>query len=342
MYPKFRIMNIDFRKKSAALTALSIAVLLLAGCQPESDTASGSAEAYPSKSGTVICPWAPGGGTDRIARFMADQLEKELGKPFVVVNRTGGSGAVGHSAGALAKPDGHTLTMATFELSTMHWMGISELTWEDYAPVAEINADAAAILVRSDADWQSLEDLMKYIKANPGKLTMSGTATGGAWDLARAGFLLKAGLAVDAVRWIPAKGSAPSIVELLGGHIDAVCCSVPEAMSQIEAGQLKALVVMAPERLEDFPDIPTAKELGVDWSAVGWRGILAPKGTPPDIVEKISAVCSKIVASQAFRDFMKKNGFAPELRTSEAFGAFLAEQDAQWKTVIEATGYAKQ
>ena len=184
-----------------------------------------------------------------MARFMADQLQKELGKPFVVVNQMGGSGAVGHSAGALAKPDGHTLTMATFELSTMHWMGISDLTWKDYAPVAELNADAAAIMVRSDSPWNSLKDLIGYIEANPGKLTMSGTATGGAWDLARAGFQLEAGIPVDAVRWIPSKGSAPSIVELLGGHIDAVCCSIPEAISQIEAGQLRALVVMSPEKL---------------------------------------------------------------------------------------------
>lgn len=277
-----------------------------------------------------------------MARFMADQLQKELGKPFVVVNQTGGSGAVGHSAGALAKPDGHTLTMATFELSTMHWMGISDLTWKDYAPVAELNADAAAIMVRSDSPWNSLKDLIGYIEANPGKLTMSGTATGGAWDLARAGFQLEAGIPVDAVRWIPSKGSAPSIVELLGGHIDAVCCSIPEAISQIEAGQLRALVVMSPEKLSGHPDLPTAIDEGVDWSAVGWRGIVAPKGTPPDIVKKISDVCSKIVASAEFEEFMRKNGFATEWKSNEAFAVFLEEQDAQWKDVIEATGYARQ
>jgi len=323
--------------------AISIAgIVLLGACQPASGPSTGTAADFPSKSGSIICPWAPGGGTDRMARFMADQLQKELGKPFVVVNQTGGSGAVGHSAGALAKPDGHTLTMATFELSTMHWMGISDLTWKDYAPVAELNADAAAIMVRSDSPWNSLKDLIGYIEANPGKLTMSGTATGGAWDLARAGFQLEAGIPVDAVRWIPSKGSAPSIVELLGGHIDAVCCSIPEAISQIEAGQLRALVVMSPEKLSGHPDLPTSIDEGVDWSAVGWRGIVAPKGTPPDIVKKISDVCSKIVASAEFEEFMRKNGFATEWKSNEAFAVFLEEQDAQWKDVIEATGYARQ
>ena len=187
-------------KISAAISIAGIA--LLGACQPASGPSTGTAADFPSKSGSIICPWAPGGGTDRMARFMADQLQKELGKPFVVVNQMGGSGAVGHSAGALAKPDGHTLTMATFELSTMHWMGISDLTWKDYAPVAELNADAAAIMVRSDSPWNSLKDLIGYIEANPGKLTMSGTATGGAWDLARAGFQLEAGIPVDAVRWL--------------------------------------------------------------------------------------------------------------------------------------------
>lgn len=327
-------------KISAAISMAGIA--LLGACQPASGPSTGTAADFPSKSGSIICPWAPGGGTDRMARFMADQLQKELGKPFVVVNQTGGSGAVGHSAGALAKPDGHTLTMATFELSTMHWMGISDLTWKDYAPVAELNADAAAIMVRSDSPWNSLKDLIGYIEANPGKLTMSGTATGGAWDLARAGFQLEAGIPVDAVRWIPSKGSAPSIVELLGGHIDAVCCSIPEAISQIEAGQLRALVVMSPEKLSGHPDLPTAIDEGVDWSAVGWRGIVAPKGTPPDIVKKISDVCSQIVASAEFEEFMRKNGFATEWKSNEAFAVFLEEQDAQWKDVIEATGYARQ
>jgi tripartite-type tricarboxylate transporter receptor subunit TctC len=327
-------------KISAAISIAGIA--LLGACQPASGPSTGTAADFPSKSGSIICPWAPGGGTDRMARFMADQLQKELGKPFVVVNQMGGSGAVGHSAGALAKPDGHTLTMATFELSTMHWMGISDLTWKDYAPVAELNADAAAIMVRSDSPWNSLKDLIGYIEANPGKLTMSGTATGGAWDLARAGFQLEAGIPVDAVRWIPSKGSAPSIVELLGRHIDAVCCSIPEAISQIEAGQLRALVVMSPEKLSGHPDLPTAIDEGVDWSAVGWRGIVAPKGTPPDIVKKISDVCSKIIASAEFEEFMRKNGFATEWKSNEAFAVFLEEQDAQWKDVIEATGYARQ
>jgi tripartite-type tricarboxylate transporter receptor subunit TctC len=318
-------------------TSLLAGVLVSSGCKP----AGSSIDSYPSKTITVICPWAAGGGTDRLSRFMADELQRELGKPGVVVNRTGGAGAVGHSAGAMAKPDGYTITMITFELNTMHWMGITDLTWENFEPVLQMNADAAAIIVRSDAPWNSLQEFIDEVKANPGNLTMSGTSTGGAWDLARAGFQLEAGLPMNAIRWIPTQGAAPSIVELLGGHIDAICCSVPEAISQIEAGQLRTLAVMSPERLPDYPDIPTMKESGVDWVAVGWRGLALPKGTPEPIVTKVREACERIVKSAEFKSFMKKNGFSAEIRSGEAFSQFLAEQDKQWKDVIEAAGYAK-
>ena len=136
-----------FKSRLIQLLAPLGLIATLTGCAPDRSTS--SVEDYPSKTVTLICPWSPGGGTDRLTRFMADQLQRELGQPFVVVNRTGGSGAVGHSAGALAQPDGHTLTMATFELSTMHWMGISDLTWENYAPILQMNADAAAIMVQA-------------------------------------------------------------------------------------------------------------------------------------------------------------------------------------------------
>jgi tripartite-type tricarboxylate transporter receptor subunit TctC len=273
---------------------------------------------------------------------MADQLQREFGQPVVVVNKTGGSGAVGHSAGALAKADGYTLTMVTFELSTMHWMGISALTWQNFQPVVQLNGDAAAILVRADAPWATLGELLEHARKNPGKIKMSGTATGGAWDLARAGLWLAAKVPVESVVWVPTQGSAPSLVELLGSHIDAVCCSVPEAAAQLEARQVKVLAVMAPERLQEFPALVTAREQGVAWEAVGWRGLAFPKGTPPEIVERLSAACRKITDSEQFKQFMAKNGFARAVQGPAEFAAFLQQQDAQWKGVIEAAGYARQ
>src|SRR5688500_11975440 len=134
-----------------------LAILLATGCRDR------GADKYPSRSIELIVPWAAGGGTDRLARFIADALQRRVGQPVIVVNRTGGSGAVGHSAGALAPADGHTLTMATFELSTMRSMGISKLTWEDFTPVAQLNGDAAAIIVRREAPWKNLGEWLDAV-----------------------------------------------------------------------------------------------------------------------------------------------------------------------------------
>ena len=323
----------------ALLVCLPLSAMVT-GCNSGSGT-TGSPQGYPRKTVTIICPWAPGGGTDRVARFWADSLQREFSQPFVVVNRTGGSGAVGHSAGAYAAPDGYTITLITFELCTMHRMNISDLTHEDYACIMQMNADAAAIIVQNDAPWKTLGEFLDHIRKNPGKVKMSGTATGGAWDLARAGMFKAADVPIESVVWVPTKGSAPSLVELLGGHIDSVCCSVPEAVTQVEAGQLRMLAVMSEERHPDFPDVPTVKESGVDWNAVAWRGLALPKGTPPEIVDTLYEKCKGIAESDAYREFMRKNGFAIKIRGKDEFTRFLAEQDAQWKVVIEAANYAK-
>lgn len=307
----------------------------LAGCQP----GSGPEPPYPSRLIELIVPWAAGGGTDRVARLVADALQKRLGQPVIVVNRTGGSGAVGHSAGALAPPDGYTVTMATFELSTMKSMGISGLTWRDFAPITQVNADAAAILVRNDASWKNLPELLEAIRQNPNRLKMSGTSTGGSWDLARSGLLLAAGIPPAQVIWAPTQGAAPALVELLGGHVDAVCCSVPEAASQLQSGQVRLLAVLGPERLQDFPQYPTAREQGVDYDAVGWRGLMLPKDTPAEVIARLSAALVDVADSEGFRAFMSKNGFAVQLRGPQAFAAFLEAEEAKWRKVIESAGY---
>jgi tripartite-type tricarboxylate transporter receptor subunit TctC len=295
---------------------------------------------FPTRMIVVICPWAPGGGTDRVARFLADQLQRELGKPVVVQNQTGGSGATGHTAGAQARPDGYTLTLGTFELSTMRAMGVANLSYRDFQPLLQVNADPAAIIVRSDAPWKSLTDLLTDIRAKPGTLKMSGTAAGGAWDLARAGLLLAADLPTDAVVWIPSQGSAPSLVELLGGHVDAVCCSIPEAQSQLAAGQLRILSVLARERVAEYPDAPTAIDEGIDWEAVGWRGLFLPPGTPDEVRDLLTEKLVQITGSSAYREFMAQNGFGITVRTGEDFREFLEAQEARWTPVVEAAGYS--
>ena len=288
---------------------------------------------------TIICPWATGGGTDAVSRFWADGLEQHLGRRAIVVNRTGGGGVTGHSAGARAKPDGSALTMITFELSTMHRMGMTKLTHEDFQPVMQVNADPAAIIVRAEAPWKDLRALLDAVRAEPKKWKMSGTSQGGAWDLARARMLLADNQPADAIVWVPNDGAAPSLQQLLGGHIDAVCCSVPEAAQSIGSGELRALAVLAEERLAAFPNVPTAKESGVDAVVVGWRGLAVPRDTPQEVVAQLEKACREIGESDEYREFMKKRGYEIKLRGADEFRKFLKEQDAMWETVVEEAGY---
>lgn len=318
--------------KTALVWLLAAIVSPLAGCS--------SAARYPNRTVVLVVPWGAGGGTDLLARFLAHELERELGKPTVVVNKIGGGGASGHSAGAWALPDGYTITMGTFELSTMRAMGLSPLTYRDFQPLAQVNADAAAIIVRSDAPWHSLRELLDDVRARPGQIKMSGTAAGGAWDLARAGLMLADGQSPDAIRWVPSQGAGPSLVDLLGGHIDTMCCSVPEVATQLADRKVRVLGVMSAERLEVFPNLTTAKEEGIDWEAVGWRGLLLPPDTPAAVSELLTAKLEKILASAEYHEFMNKRGYSIVVRGPAEFQDFLAAQEVRWQKVIDEAGFA--
>ncbi len=310
------------------LLTLLATLTLATGCQRDTT--------YPSRSVTVICPWGAGGGTDRISRYFADSLRTHYDNPFVVVNKTGGSGATGHSFGANARPDGHTITMITPELSTMYQLGITELTYKKFRPILQMNADPAAIIVSADSTWSDIQSFIASIKAAPGTVKMSGTAAGGTWDLARVGMLQAVNLQRESVIWVPTNGAAESLKELLGGHLDAVCCSVPEAAQQIADGQLKVLAVMSEERSSDYPELPTLIESGFSWSSVGWRGLAVPLDTPDDVVSSLAAACRAIAESDDFRAYMKKEGFGIKIRGPGEFRSFLEKQDLQWKPVVAA------
>ena len=164
---------------------------------------------YPQRPVQLIVPWGAGGGTDATARIIATLLEKELKQPFNVVNRTGGSGVVGHDAIAKATPDGYTIGLITVEITMMHHVGLTPLKHTDYTPIGLVNADPAGINVRVDAPYKSVKDLLAAIKANPGKLKASGTGQGGIWHLAIAGLLKDQGIDPNALPWVPSQGAAP-------------------------------------------------------------------------------------------------------------------------------------
>lgn len=301
-----------------------------------------AAGAWPERPITIIVPWGAGGGTDATGRILASLLEKEFGVPVNVVNRTGGSGVVGHSAIATAKRDGYTLGVITVEVTMMHWQGLTEITYDSYTPIAQYNADPAGLQVRADAPYQTAEDVLGVIKASPGKFSASGTGQGGIWHLALAGMLQAAGMAPDAVKWVPSRGAAPGLKDLVAGGIDFVTCSVPEARGLLEAGKVRSLAVMDAERNPAFPNVPTLKEAtGLDWTIAAWRGIAGPKGLPQEVVDKLVPAAKKIHDSKDFRDFMAKQGFGVVWRGPDDFKAFMAKADADMGKVLKALGIAK-
>jgi tripartite-type tricarboxylate transporter receptor subunit TctC len=296
---------------------------------------------YPKRPITLICPWGAGGGTDACSRIIATLLKKELGVPVNVVNRTGGGGAIGHTAMATAKPDGYTIGMPTVEITMMHWMGLTEITYKDMVPIALVNADPAGINVRSDSPWKTYKDLEEYVRKNPGKLRDSGTGQGGIWHVAMAGWMKAIGMSPDAIKWIPSKGAAPALQDLMAGGIEMSTCSLPEAATLIEAGKVRPLAIMADERDPKFPDTPTLKELGVDWTCAAWRGIAAPKGTPPEIAGIIENAVAKVHKSPDFIKFMKNRGYGMVWNDSKEFAAFLEKADKDNGEVMRAAGIIK-
>ena len=209
--------------------------------------------AWPERPITLIVPWGAGGGTDATARIIGSLLEKELKQPVNVVNRTGGSGVVGHQAIASAAPDGYTIGMATVEIGMMHWQGLTDLKGSSYTPIALVNADPAGLQVRADSPYKTAKDLVDAIKANPGKLKSSGTGQGGIWHLAIAGMLQSLGVDPAASPWVPSNGAAPGLQDLVAGGIEIVPCSLPEARSLIDAGKVRSLAIMEPSPPRSIP-----------------------------------------------------------------------------------------
>jgi tripartite-type tricarboxylate transporter receptor subunit TctC len=320
----------------SGLAAVMVLGSLLLGALPA------AAQSYPRRPVELVVPWGAGGGTDAVARYLGAMLEKELGKPFNVVNRTGGSGVVGHSAIAFSKPDGYTIGLATVELTMMHWVGLTELTYKEVTPIALVNQDPAGLMVNVNSQWKTAKDLLDYVKANPGKLTGSGTGEGGIWHLALAGMLKADGLSPGAVRWVPSKGAAPALQDLIAGGVDVVTASLPEGKALIDAGRVRPLAQMGSARNQVFPDVPTLKEaVDLTWTTAAWRGIAAPKGTPKAIVDVLEKALDKIVHSEGYKDFLAKRGFGWDWANAADFGKFMADADASNGDVMKAAGIAK-
>jgi len=322
------------RSALIATAALFIGVSLNSGVQ---------AADWPAKPITVIVPWGAGGGTDATARIIASLLEKELGVPVPVVNRTGGSGVVGHAAIASAAPDGYTIGVATLEIGSMHYQGLTTLTYEAYAPIGVYNSDPAALFVKTDAPYKTANEALDAIRASSDRTyKASGSAQGGVNHLALAGMLTATGIPAERVAWVPSEGAAPGLQDLAAGGVHFGVASLPEGQALIDAGRIRPLAIFADKRAAAKPDLPTFVEAtGKAWSIGSWRGLVAPKGTPTEILDKLQKAVGKVVADPTYLKFMASRGYATQWTPGEECIAFMKKSDADVGATLRTVGIAK-
>jgi tripartite-type tricarboxylate transporter receptor subunit TctC len=216
------------------------------------------------------------------------------------------------------------------------------LSGASYTPLGLINNDAAAMQVRADSPYKSLADLITAIKANPGKLKASGTAHGGVWHLSLYGMLRDLKIEPRSVAFIPSVSNAAGLLDMIAGGVDMVPGSLPEARALIDAGKVRSLAVMDGKASALFPNVPTLKQaVGSDWTSGAWRGIAAPKGLPKDIEQRLTVAVKKAYDSKEFKDFMDSRGFTMVWMAPAQFAAFMAKNDAQMKSLMQAVGLAK-
>ena len=320
--------------------ALTVASAIASAIAVVSGTA---VAAYPERPIEMVVPWGAGGGTDAVGRIIGSLLEKNLGQPVNVVNRVGGSGVVGHSAIATAKPDGYTIGVITVEIAMMHWQGLTTLSYKDYSPIAQVNEDFGGLAVAADSPFKTAKDLLTAIKSNPpGTYTDSGTGQGGIWHVGLLGWLMSEGVDPNQVTFIPMGGAAPALKEMLSGGLSFVTNSNAEGAALISAGRVRALAHMGPTRLAQFPDVPTLKEAtGSNWTVAVWRMIGGPKGLPKPVLDVLVPAIKKAYESKEYAEFMKARGFGMVFRGPEDTMKVMETSDTEFGKVMKKAGLVK-
>ena len=272
--------------------------------------------AYPSKPIELVVPWQAGGGADVVGRSFGAAVAKFLPQPLVVVNRPGASGVLGLGDVVNARPDGYKIVLSSTELTFLNHLGLAKFSYKDLRPIARLNADPAAVVVRADAPWTTLEQFLDAARKADANVRVGNAGHGSTWHMAAAALGEKTGAKFN---HIPYPGGAPAVLALLGGHIEAVTVSTAEVSSYVAAGKLKALAVMADKRVADgFETIPTLKERNIDLSIGIWRGLSAPRNTPDDVMAVLKAATAKAVKEPVWIDALTKLHFSTDTYADDA------------------------
>jgi tripartite-type tricarboxylate transporter receptor subunit TctC len=295
------------------------------------------AQTYPTKPVELVVPYPAGGGTDVLARAFALAAVKHLPQPLVVVNKPGAAGAIGWADVLNGKEPGYKIAVLATDLMTQPNMGLTKITYEDFTPIARLNYDPAAITVRADAPWKTVEEFVEAAKK--GDFRIGNGGNGSTWHLAAAAIEDKTGAKFN---HIPFAGANPAALSLLGGHIEAITVSAAEVSPHVAGGKLRILAVMSDTRAKGFENIPTLKEKGMDIQIGTWRGLGVPKNTPADVVAVLRTATAKTMQEPSIREALEKQNMGYAYAEGDAYGAVMARDHAYYRALIQKLGLKGQ
>ena len=330
-------------RRKALMNTAQAAIFLIA---PGVSMPVAAQAAWPSKPVRIVVPFAPGGTTDLLARAMAPELSKAFGQSFIVENRAGAGGNVGADAVAKSPADGYTLLMGTVGTHGINKALYPSLPYnpvKDFAPVTLVAGVPNVMVMNADKAQKlgitSVADFIRYARANPGKLNMASSGNGTSIHLA--GELFKSMSGTYLVHF-PYRGSGPALVDLIGGTMDVMFDNLPSALPHIKSGRLKALAVTSSQRSAALPDAPTLEQAGgpalKGYDASSWFGLLAPAGTPADVVNRLQQEVAKSFNKPDIKEKLQSQGAIPGGNTPAEFAKFIDAEIAKWALVVKASG----
>jgi tripartite-type tricarboxylate transporter receptor subunit TctC len=296
-----------------------------------------NAQTWPSRPIRYIVPFPPGAFNDTLGRVISTELSKTLGQPMVVENRPGGNSIIGTEAAAKSPPDGYTLFGAALPFSVIQSLYKTSFdVTKDFAPITLAGISANLLVAHPSFPPNSVKELIEHARRNPGKVNYGSSGNGTSVHLSME--LFKS-MTKTYMLHIPYKGSAPVVADLLAGQVDVMFDNVPNVIGHVRAGKMKALAVSTAQRSALAPDVPTVAEAGVPgYELAVWFGVLAPAGTPRDIVGRLNAEIVKVLNSPEIKDRFAKQGVEVRTSTPEQFGEFLRAEVGRWARVIKEAG----
>jgi tripartite-type tricarboxylate transporter receptor subunit TctC len=324
-----------------AVPCFILGALLACGpvrAQSPAPASSAPAAAYPNRPVKLVVPFAPGGFTDVVARILGNKLSQSLGQQFVIENKAGAGSTIGTDFVAKAAPDGYTLLMvsSTHVISPWLYRNLGYDPVKSFAPVGRLVDSPYVLLVHPRVPAKNVQEFIALAKAQPGQIHYASSGNGSAQHLMGGLF---AALTGAPIRHVPYKGSAGAANDLVAGIVESSFAGVPNALAQVPQGRLKALAVTTTRRAPQLPDVPTLQEAGVPgYDASVWLALLAPAGTPPEIVTKLNGEITRLMAAPDTKKALFDAGVEPSPSTPEEMAAYLTEELARWGKVVKEAG----